>query len=181
MKFDEFFSIWSKFLSAFNTAKNDVDKPEQTLGGLMGGQSSYMSTLRRPITTGSGGVMSGYHHHSQHLSNEVNTLTSTRTTTSRNLNTTAAIPKPSVPPSTNRTVNMETSASNNFDRLCTDVRQCKYLASSTASSTTSSSSSSSSSSPPNGVKVINSWTPNRLKIRSINDFNLPNCRSSSES
>ena len=179
MKFDNFFSIWSKFLSAFNTAKNDLDKPEQASGGLMGAQSSYISTLRRPITTGNGGIASGYHHHhNQHFSYEINTLAPIRTNTSRNLNTTAAISKP---PSANRTANMVTSARNNFDRLCTDVRQCKYMASSTASSTTSSSSSSSSSSPPNGVKVINSWTPNRLKIRSINDFNLPHCRSSSES
>lgn len=53
--------------------------------------------------------------------------------------------------STNSATEKSNLDSNNFDKLCTDVRQCKYLPKS------------------------------RLKIRSINDFNLPNCRSSSES
>lgn len=136
MKFDEFFGIWTKFLSAFNNAKHDLEKSEQP--------PYNMNTLRRPG-----------------LSYEFNTLSSTKTT-NRNLNTN----KPAVSSVITRTVNIEQMGSNTFDKLCTEVRQCKYLPTS--------------SSPPNGSKST-LWSPNRAKIRSINDFNLPNCRSSSES
>lgn len=168
MKFDEFFSIWSKFLSAFGNAKHDLDKSEQPATPAV----VTMSTLRRP----------------GHMSYETNTLSSSASSSSsssaaaRTVGTTNRFLNPSssynrqphnILQQTQRTVSIESTGANNFDRLCTDVRQCKYLPTS------------SSSSPPNqsNAKFTSSWTPNssRVKIRSINDFNLPNCRSSSES
>lgn len=161
MKSDEFFSIWSKFLSAFNNAKNDVEKSSSVNIGDQNHHHTYSS--KKPY-------LSSSYDYSQFASTKTATRNIQSSPANRpasyfqsklnaNLNLIAIDTAASSSSSSSSSASSSSNSNNNnnFDRLCTDVRQCKF--------------------PPSKTTT----TPNRLKIRSINDFNLPHCRSSSES